>query len=1565
MNGLVGGPRRAHTGAGRPRRANYNGDFDSVDPSNAVGQAPMTGGVFKSAAFEILKQEERLMTSGEITKLAMERKLLKCTGKTPENTMASALYTEVRKKAHTTVFIKPKEGLFGLKAWLVEPWLLSWLAQEGIEPADLLDPGGGVVAEPASKRLRTSYNGAASRAASGTGYYTAAAAAAHRSSSNGLAPSAAAQRNAASLVAGGAEYGFALQQQQQLSGGGGGGAHRRTVSYDELGVAAGVASGGGGGGGGYRTSVNGGSGQRHVYGAVPAAGGGRGGAAAMAPGSGGASDTVSSLHLLLDAADEIEGGPDDEPPAVLRSMPPGRGSADVGGDAAERQSSFRRHPPPQSQSHPPRAQLSREPSLQTLSARGSLHGHDNDTEEDGGGGGEGEEEDAEQDDAPGALEPPALSRQQQQHPRLRLPRTYQPHMYPLHQKQLHQKQQQRHPQQYHQQQRHWQQQQQQRPQLQSRLHARGATLSAAERDVYSDGEEDEMYGNEDLEAPAPAQLPYSRRWGPGSGGDLLEAQNDDDEEYFYLTRQPPLPYNGRVQRPADRVVARSATVAAAAAAAVAQQADALAAVSRRSGRAREPLPPPLPPPPQQLRRVDSGLDMAEVTTTGAGGGPAYTYHGEGDSGEDEIDTTAALARQQQQRWQHRSRMPAMTTAGSDGGLADATPLPAAMSAGGAPRRGAVHQDSLRPLPPREGSLTGTLRPVPQFPSAVASFAGGEGEPAAAVAAAHRGGGAVAGSSNPSRSRGGCGLPPRGASISSSAGVVKDGGGGARGGGTGTSPASGSGKEQQQQPQLPTTEEVVEQLRAVLASNGALAGFGAALGQLPEGLGGVLAGLGGVDVGLLLSGLAAASDAAPGSRPKAAGVPRSASMAGTATHPGPALEQYSDGRGEVGAAVKTRGSPDPSSAGAEEVPLPYDNHGSPQHAAAAGVGGGGSGPQDCKQGAAVAGAEAAAFELNAGAAPAAQEASSHGTSGGGFRTRAEGGGEERHPLPLPRSTLTTPAGGLSSGAGPASHSPHAGNQATTTMQQQPKHGDAAAVRHNVPQHAPAASTSVAIHDGMNSPDSQPDGGDRTTPEAEDAAQNCNKPLQQPPQQQQQQHPGFLDQCNAAARLGSGAALSQSPPASCTGIGTGPSGVPRDPQSASAEGRLRRPSGLGPWGSHGRPFGQDVDSRPPPASLPPQPLQPAQHPAQHQSQPPQASYPASHPASHPAAHPASQPAPLVAMSVVEQLQQQHLALLPAVEAARPGDVPDPEAINRIRQQVLEVQSRMGPLHPETGRAYVLLARVLEHKGTSWSLSMAERALLRAWTIVGLVSSRRRTSESGSAAAAVAGVAAAAAAEAGADGASELLGQLPDSFHTFQYLLEQIRVKQSYLQLQQQQQLVTLLQTMAAARALGGGGGGSSSGNGTSSSLKAAAGAAGAEAEAAVSGDASPVATGAGNGLLGSSAAAATAMPSGVMSQLVCQLPATAAQQVQLALVQQLLPPKYPAAAAAVQKQQQQQLLSRRADPMAAGAAHAAVEGGGGVSRVSGGGGFGRVGGGGAVATGAAGDAEQQPGSPVQQQ
>eukprot|EP00877_Chromochloris_zofingiensis_P002038 jgi/Chrzof1/11835/Cz06g11210.t1 len=78
------------------------------------------GGIFKSAAVEVLRKERRLMTTGEITKIALQRGFLNAQGKTPEATMASALYTDVKKKNGTSLFTRPQEGLFGLKEWLDE-----------------------------------------------------------------------------------------------------------------------------------------------------------------------------------------------------------------------------------------------------------------------------------------------------------------------------------------------------------------------------------------------------------------------------------------------------------------------------------------------------------------------------------------------------------------------------------------------------------------------------------------------------------------------------------------------------------------------------------------------------------------------------------------------------------------------------------------------------------------------------------------------------------------------------------------------------------------------------------------------------------------------------------------------------------------------------------------------------------------------------------------------------------------------------------------------------------------------------------------------------------------------------------------------------------------------------------------------------------------------------------------------------------------------------------------------------------------------------------------------------
>lgn len=50
--------------------------------------------------------------------MALKRGLIKCTGKTPEATMASALYTDIKRKEGQSIFIRPHEGLFGLREWI-------------------------------------------------------------------------------------------------------------------------------------------------------------------------------------------------------------------------------------------------------------------------------------------------------------------------------------------------------------------------------------------------------------------------------------------------------------------------------------------------------------------------------------------------------------------------------------------------------------------------------------------------------------------------------------------------------------------------------------------------------------------------------------------------------------------------------------------------------------------------------------------------------------------------------------------------------------------------------------------------------------------------------------------------------------------------------------------------------------------------------------------------------------------------------------------------------------------------------------------------------------------------------------------------------------------------------------------------------------------------------------------------------------------------------------------------------------------------------------------------------
>ncbi|KIZ01804.1 hypothetical protein MNEG_6155, partial [Monoraphidium neglectum] len=103
-------PKRRAGGSGTDGEASPAPQAPAKAGRSTLGPAgtavPGAGGIFKSAAIEVLRMDRRLMTTGEITKLALQRGFLKAQGKTPEATMASALYTDVKRKHGTSIFTR-------------------------------------------------------------------------------------------------------------------------------------------------------------------------------------------------------------------------------------------------------------------------------------------------------------------------------------------------------------------------------------------------------------------------------------------------------------------------------------------------------------------------------------------------------------------------------------------------------------------------------------------------------------------------------------------------------------------------------------------------------------------------------------------------------------------------------------------------------------------------------------------------------------------------------------------------------------------------------------------------------------------------------------------------------------------------------------------------------------------------------------------------------------------------------------------------------------------------------------------------------------------------------------------------------------------------------------------------------------------------------------------------------------------------------------------------------------------------------------------------------------------
>jgi DNA-directed RNA polymerase delta subunit len=71
---------------------------------------------FRRCAHTILKREGRPLSAAEIVKIGIKEGMISTTGKTPQNTLASVLYCEMKKDPRCA-FVKVAPMTFGLRSW--------------------------------------------------------------------------------------------------------------------------------------------------------------------------------------------------------------------------------------------------------------------------------------------------------------------------------------------------------------------------------------------------------------------------------------------------------------------------------------------------------------------------------------------------------------------------------------------------------------------------------------------------------------------------------------------------------------------------------------------------------------------------------------------------------------------------------------------------------------------------------------------------------------------------------------------------------------------------------------------------------------------------------------------------------------------------------------------------------------------------------------------------------------------------------------------------------------------------------------------------------------------------------------------------------------------------------------------------------------------------------------------------------------------------------------------------------------------------------------------------------
>jgi len=83
-------------------------------PKNGISSANS----FKEAARIILRREKKPMSAKDITEAAIAEGLITTQGKTPQNTLAALIYTDMKENESTSVFKKVSPGTFSLKSFV-------------------------------------------------------------------------------------------------------------------------------------------------------------------------------------------------------------------------------------------------------------------------------------------------------------------------------------------------------------------------------------------------------------------------------------------------------------------------------------------------------------------------------------------------------------------------------------------------------------------------------------------------------------------------------------------------------------------------------------------------------------------------------------------------------------------------------------------------------------------------------------------------------------------------------------------------------------------------------------------------------------------------------------------------------------------------------------------------------------------------------------------------------------------------------------------------------------------------------------------------------------------------------------------------------------------------------------------------------------------------------------------------------------------------------------------------------------------------------------------------------